>query len=148
MSKQHYIYKTTNTVNEKVYYGAHYGDLGDFYMGSGQNIKRALLKYGKEAFKKVVLAICEDEADLYETERLFINEQKVKDPNCYNLMEGGVGGFKHINENPESSKKRSLTMMGNGNRKGKTASAESRNKMRLAKLGKVRGQYNKNRVGA
>lgn len=42
-----YIYLTTNLVNGKQYIGQHKGELNDSYFGSGTNITKALIKYGR-----------------------------------------------------------------------------------------------------
>ena len=39
--KEHYIYKTTNIINKKFYFGKHSGELDDSYLGSGKTIKKA-----------------------------------------------------------------------------------------------------------
>ena len=43
------IYKTTNTVNNKIYIGKHQTEnINDSYLGSGISLERAINKYGKE----------------------------------------------------------------------------------------------------
>lgn len=91
------VYKTTNTVNGRYYIGAHKtNDLEDNYLGSGLAIKRAIKYYGRNKFIKETLAVVNTEQEMYNIERELI-EQHISDPLCYNLMEGGVGGFAHIN---------------------------------------------------
>lgn len=91
------LYKTTNLINGRYYIGAHKTDkLKDSYLGSGLAIKRAIKQYGRSNFIKEILAVVNNEQDMYNKERELI-EQHISDPLCYNLMEGGIGGFTHIN---------------------------------------------------
>jgi len=53
------IYKTTNTINGKIYVGKHNKD-NDDYLGSGKLLKRAMKKYGKEYFCLEILERCSD----------------------------------------------------------------------------------------
>jgi hypothetical protein len=81
-------------------------DLNDNYMGSGKLIKRAIQKYGLENFKKEILYIFDNEADMCDKEKELI----VLDEMSYNLCNGGSGGFDYINKNnlnwsPEKNKK-------------------------------------------
>ena len=50
--KYYYVYLTTNLINGKKYIGQHYGELDDYYLGSGSILKKAILKYGRKNFKK------------------------------------------------------------------------------------------------
>lgn len=51
MTIYHFVYKTTNTINKKYYYGVHTtSDIDDGYMGSGVLLRRSIKKYGKESF--------------------------------------------------------------------------------------------------
>jgi hypothetical protein len=46
---KHYIYKTTNLINGKIYIGkrSHKNPEKDKYLGSGNVLKQAISKYGK-----------------------------------------------------------------------------------------------------
>ena len=89
------IYKITNKINGKFYIGKHQTiNLNDGYMGSGNLIKAAIKKYGKENFTKEILFIfnTEDEMNSMEKTLVTIGEDS------YNLCYGGKGGFGHIND--------------------------------------------------
>lgn len=148
-----YIYLTTNLINNKKYIGAHYGGLDDYYLGSGNEFKKAVKKYGRTNFKKEILEICSDYNDINIAERKWIKKYNaVQDKNFYNIAEGG------FNSNPlagmsekakeERSKKLSLAAKGKNNhfygkhlygsqnpRYGTHHSEESKEKMRQAKIG-------------
>jgi hypothetical protein len=51
----HYVYCTTNTINNRKYIGSHTGDVDDSYIGSGVILKKAIKKYGKKNFVKDIL---------------------------------------------------------------------------------------------
>ena len=52
------VYKVTNSVNGKFYIGVHKTrNPYDSYMGSGEGIKLAIKKYGKDKFVKQVLFV-------------------------------------------------------------------------------------------
>ena len=68
------IYKTTNLLNNKFYIGKHQClTLEDGYLGSGRALKEAVAKYGKENFKREILFIFNDEADMNLKESLYLN---------------------------------------------------------------------------
>lgn len=90
MAKYHYFYKITNNINNHFYYGVHNtNNLDDGYMGSGKRLHYAYEKYGIENFTKEILKFFDssEEAFMYEAE--VVNEQLVKDDNCYNIQQGG-----------------------------------------------------------
>lgn len=93
------------------------------YLGSGKLIKLALKKYGRENFKKTILKIFETSKEMYETEKLIVNNQFLMQDHVYNLKLGGEGGFDFINKN------------GLGLRTGSKLSEESRLKISKAKRG-------------
>lgn len=92
--KYYFVYKTTNLINEKYYYGMHSTDnINDGYIGSGTKLKRSVEKYGKENFKTEILEFLPDKESLIEKEKKLINEDVLKDPKSMNLQPGGGGGI-------------------------------------------------------
>lgn len=83
------IYKTTNLINNKIYIGQDSKNRPNYY-GSGNLIKRAIQKYGKENFKKEILAWCFDKNHLDFLEKLYIEFFNSKIPNGYNIHSGGT----------------------------------------------------------
>ena len=101
----HYIYKTTNLVNNKFYIGMHStSNLEDGYIGSGKKLWYSIRKYGRENFKMEILEFLPDRSSLKEREKELVNESLLQDPLCMNLAQGGQGGF--INQ--DSQRKRSI----------------------------------------
>jgi group I intron endonuclease len=86
----HIIYKTTNKHSGKYYIGVHStNNINDSYLGSGEALKNAIKKYGRESFTKEILHICETR------EEAFIIEKQLVDPSdlmSYNLIAGGTTG--------------------------------------------------------
>jgi hypothetical protein len=87
------IYRITNTINGKFYIGMHKtNNLDDGYFGSGKLIRRAIEKYGKDAFIKEYLFIFDNYEDMVSKEIELITEDLVKNSESYNLTVGGFGG--------------------------------------------------------
>jgi group I intron endonuclease len=94
--KYHFIYKTTNLKNGNFYIGMHStSNLEDGYLGSGNRLRRAIRKHGKENFKLEILELFESRENLANREKELVNEDLLKDPMCMNLKLGGEGGW-HI----------------------------------------------------
>lgn len=92
--KFHYIYKTTNVLDNKFYVGAHStNDLEDDYLGSGTRLWRSIRKHGKENFKKEILEYYSSREELMKREKEFVNEELLKEELCMNLKPGGNGGL-------------------------------------------------------
>jgi hypothetical protein len=88
--KYYIIYKITNLINNKYYIGRHSTDnLDDEYLGSGKAILNAIKKYGKENFKKEIIATAADAQALWELEAKIIDDKIVNDPLSYNMTYGG-----------------------------------------------------------
>lgn len=114
------VYKVTNSKNGKFYVGVHKtNNPMDRYLGSGEQIKAAVKKYGRDAFVKEILHECQTSAEAYAIEASIVDEAFVANPNTYNMYRGGFGsGIEVANKNGL-------------NNKGKTK--EHFDKMRLAR---------------
>jgi hypothetical protein len=103
------VYKTINLTNNKFYIGKHKQLTDpysfDGYLGSGTRLMNAIRKYGKENFTRVTLFSFLNEEDCYSKENE-LSKHWLGDPLCYNIKEGGHGGFDHINNNPELNARR------------------------------------------
>lgn len=134
--KQHYIYITTNLINEKKYIGKHFGELNDSYIGSGKKLKEDIFIYGKENFKKEILYISNSDEENCEKEKQFIKAfSAIKNDNFYNIHEGGNGGNTMAGwsekDKKNYSKKMSLKFSGKNNpRYGIHLTEETKNKIR------------------
>jgi group I intron endonuclease len=92
--KYHYLYKTTNLINGKFYYGMHSTDnLEDGYTGSGTYLKRSINKYGINNFQIEILEFFDNRGSLVEAERSLISQEYINNKSCYNVRRGGIGGF-------------------------------------------------------
>lgn len=94
----HFIYKTTNLVNEKYYIGMHSTDnLEDGYMGSGTRLCRSINKHGKDNHQVEILEFLPDRESLKKRELELVNEEKLTDKMCMNLIIGGEGSWFYVN---------------------------------------------------
>ena len=90
----HFIYKTTNVLTGRYYYGMHStDDLNDGYLGSGKQLRYSIRKYGEENHKREILEFCDNRKDLIRREIEIVNLNEVAKEKCMNQMVGGVGGF-------------------------------------------------------
>jgi hypothetical protein len=68
-------------------------NLNDGYIGSGTQLKRSIIKHGKENFKREILEFLQNKEELIKREKELINEEVLNDPNSMNLQPGGGGGL-------------------------------------------------------
>lgn len=118
-----YVYKTTNTVNGKIYVGQHraFEFQGKRYMGSGTVLLSAIKKYRKSAFTVELLEAAESKEELDKKERYWIQALNATDCRVgYNLLPGGQGS--HF-QTEESKRKISDAS------KGRKVSDETRKKI-------------------
>ena len=86
------VYKTTNLVNGKWYIGKDEKNKPK-YLGSGKLIKRAIKKYGRENFRKEILAEADNIEILNNLEKYYIaSTNAIDSEDSYNIAEGGNGG--------------------------------------------------------
>ena len=132
------IYQITNIINGKIYIGAHQtANLDDTYLSSSKPVADAIKKYGKENFKKDVIHMFKDRTSMYLKEAKIVNEEFVKRKDTYNIKPGGLGGFYHINNNPE--KRQHTSMLSSMKNKGQvrhrpTAEEKEASKIRNKKM--------------
>jgi len=107
---KYFLYKTVNKINDKFYIGVHQTeDINDGYLGSSLHLDRAINKYGKENFKREIIAYYSSEKEMLKAEEnlvtpAFIKENKDK---IYNLNGGGEGSWVYNNHiNPKRHERR------------------------------------------
>ncbi|CAI3520069.1 hypothetical protein CIRMBP1292_01882 [Enterococcus cecorum] len=102
-----FIYITTNLINGKKYLGQKKIDKqGKWknYLGSGKAFKNALIKYGKENFKREIIDVANTPNELNDLENYYTHKFNcLDDDNFYNLVHGGgtVTGLKFSKESIE-----------------------------------------------
>ena len=112
-----YIYKTTNTVNDKIYIGKKHSTtfLGNKYLGSGIRLSQAVNKYGRDAFHVEMLQEASSLKELNELEKYYIEKYKSQNSDIgYNISPGGDGGsvWGDASNHPSLGKPRSTTIKG------------------------------------
>ena len=91
--KYHYLYKITNTKNNRYYIGMHStSNLEDGYMGGGTRIRNSIRYHGKEVHQKEILEFFDNRVSLANAEKQMVNEHLISDEMCMNLAIGGIGG--------------------------------------------------------
>lgn len=124
-----FIYKITNCVNGKIYIGQHNNKRRASYFGGGKLLKYSIKKYGKENFKREIIADNIENQDLLDyLEKHFIRLYASTFRNRgYNIQAGGFGKKNIIisNENKEKLRNR---MLGNTIMNGRKLSEETKKK--------------------
>ena len=89
-----YIYLTTNTISGKKYIGKHKATEFDIaYKGSGVALRRAMDKYGWDAFHCELVESFDTREELNDAEIRYITEYNaVNSSDFYNIASGGEGG--------------------------------------------------------
>jgi group I intron endonuclease len=131
----YYIYKTINLINGKIYVGKRQCKCeisSDRYLGSGRVLQSAIKKHGIKNFKKEILEICKDNAELNLKEIYWI--EKLDSTNMeigYNLTKGGTGGDTWtLNPNKEQIREKTRLLS-----TGRKHSEETKSKLRDIKKG-------------
>lgn len=131
------VYKTTNNINGKYYIGIHNTEGTDkWYLGSGTLIRAAIKKYGRDSFTRETLFENLDEESAKKIEADLVNEARLEDPDCYNLVLGGgyppsAKGKKQSDDHRSKIGRRQKESWATGNRVQHLQSEEFKQRMRL-----------------
>lgn len=112
---------TINNLDGKKYIGkCVYARQNDWrkYLGSGTYLKRAIDKYGRENFSRIILAEASTEEELNRLEEKYIqSHDAVNSPDYYNLKLTSIGGdtFKYSSDIERTRKLKSQNMSGEKN---------------------------------
>lgn len=135
MKKYNYVYVTTNLINGRNYVGEHSTDnLNDDYLGSGYNLWKAILKYGKSNFKKQILEYCQSKEEAFNLQEKYIIQYNSLSPNGYNISPKGGHNVKNC-FSQESKDKISKANKGKQPWLGKHHSEEAKIKIGKKELG-------------
>lgn len=141
-----FIYITTNIINGKRYLGQKkFDDRWQSYLGSGEILKKAIKKYGKENFARNIIDIAYSDDELSQKEydySVFFNV--VESDDWYNLVYGGstINGYKFSEE-----QRKHMSEIRRGERHplyGKFHTDETKEKIRTALKGKYVGENHHN----
>lgn len=108
-------------------------DLNDGYFGSGLLIQRSIKAHGADEHVREILEYASDRESLRELEKQLVTEEILKDPLCMNIKLGGEGGWKDVNQWPET-RDRSMT-------------EEQKEQIRKSLLGRKRSEETKKKIG-
>lgn len=134
------IYKTINKINGKIYIGKDKKN-NSKYFGSGVLLQKAIKKYGKENFVKIILEECSNEEDLNIKEKFWIDYYQSNNNKIgYNITDGGTGGDT-FNKNPN---KEIIRIKLRQTSTGKKHSEETKKLVSKLRSGSGNGMYGKN----
>jgi group I intron endonuclease len=111
-----YIYKTTNLINGKIYIGQKQNKkFISEYLGSGNLIKRAIRKYGKENFYVCIIHKCDtfsmlDQKEIYYIKKYNSTNSKIG----YNISYGGTAAMRGRKHSKKVKNKISKSHIGLG----------------------------------
>ena len=135
------IYKTTNLVNNMIYVGQDSNN-NQNYLGSGNLIKKAIKKYGKNNFIKEIIEYCDNETELNLREQYWIKYYNSQDKSIgYNIAYGGTNGTM-LNRTHSNETKEKMSEIA----KGRIFSKTHKENLSLAHLGKKLSDETKNKI--
>lgn len=125
-----FVYKWTNTINKKWYYGSHKGSVGDGYIGSGKVFLQAYKK-NKECFSREIIYTGNDFREIEELILQTLDAAKCRE--SYNMKNTAVGGDTSMHFSKESIRKMSESSKNRD--RSKPMSEETRDKIRQKLIG-------------
>lgn len=140
--KYYLVYQTTNIINNYIYIGVHStNNLDDGYLGSGTLLKKAIIEFSKENFKREILYFCNSKQEMLDKEKEIVNSDFLKRKDVYNSIIGG-GKFNIINCTDEIRQKIKSSRFGV---KMPPRSELHKQKLSLVNTGKKRSSESKNK---
>jgi group I intron endonuclease len=134
------IYKTINLINRKIYIGKDVKNKKSYY-GSGNLLKSAIKKYGKENFKKEIIEKCSNNEELCEREKYWIKKLDATNHEIgYNISKGGIGGIPDLKVAEITKNKISASL------KNRKFSKEHREKLSKASKGKPKSKEHREKL--
>lgn len=151
-----YFYKIINMIDGKFYYGIHSTNkMNDGYMGSGEVLKKAIKKYGKENFIKEIIADYPTRKEASDHEAIVVTKELILTENCYNSRTGGDVDYVFSTDhnvgikNPMFGKKHSegtKLKMSEKALNRPPMSCETKEKLSIAGTGKVHTEESKRKM--
>jgi hypothetical protein len=130
------VYKTTNTVNGKIYIGVHGTSSTSshrLYLGSGKLLKVAIKKHGRDKFTREILFSFDNLEQALLKEKELVNDGFIERDDTYNLT---IGGSSPPNSKEwwteEHSKAASLRLKNNTFKLGKKESPETKSRKSIS----------------
>jgi len=129
------VYMTTNLVNGKKYIGKDVKN-NPKYLGSGSLLKKDILIFGKENFKKEILEYCEDVKSLEEKENFWISYYKaVEDNEFYNIRNNVKNWYSNASEEKKQYVKNKISNSNIGKKRNKSVGEKISKKTKGIKKG-------------
>lgn len=109
----HFVYKTENMINGKIYIGVHSSNNpNDNYLGSGNLITKAIRKYGRSNFRRRILEFFSTREEAFAKEAEIVTKEFCLREDNYNIDLGGRGSNKTFLTPEELKNKISNTLKG------------------------------------
>jgi hypothetical protein len=151
----HYLYKIINRENGKFYIGVH-SCRGDYYDSRywGSGCFRHDARKNPDKYLRVLICQAESRKEALELEALFVTQELVDDPMCYNLKTGGMGATIFCAESKKKMSAAKLNMSDETKAKlstaakGRTHSEETKAKIRTTLKGNTHSEETKVKMSA